>query len=219
MIKAKKEIDLLSYLPNFLKEYDELKAALDAENPEFKLLWEHSDEVLRGGFILTADEWGIKKFEKLLGIYPEPWLDLETRREIVLIRWFDFLPYTYRVLLKRLGEVCEDGFSVNRNFEAGYGLIIHTYVRNWSKALEIKRMIIGMIPANMCMDHFNTARVTAEKSFVHCGAVTSGKKKSIYCRAKKFEVWQHSGALAAVHGGVKITGKQTQKHILTAREV
>lgn len=220
MIEAKKEINLLSYLPRFLQEYDETKAALDAENPEFRLLWELSDEVLRNGFILTADEWGIKKFEKLLGIYPEPWLDLETRRDIVLIRWFSSLPYTYRMLLKQLYKLCGEEFSVSKSFETDYCLIVLTHIRNWIKALEIKRLIIKMLPANIRMEYCNTVQIKTEKpSVVHCGAVTSGKKKSIYCRAKKFEVWQRSEASIKVHGGVQVTGKQTKKHILTAREV
>ena len=217
---AKRNIDLLSYLPNFLREYDETKAALDAENPEFKLLWEQSDEVLRNGFILTADEWGIKKFEKLLGIYPEPWLDLETRREIVLIRWFSRLPYTYRMLLKQLYELCGENFSVSKNFDTDYCLNVHTYVENWIEALEIKRLIIKMIPANIRTDYCSTVRIKPENpSVTHCGAVTSGKKKSIYRTAKKFEVWQRTEASVKMRCGVKTTGRKTERHMITAREV
>ncbi len=220
IIKAKKKIDLLSYLPNFLKEYDELKESLNAENPEFKLLWEKSAEALSDSFILTAGERGIKHFEKLIGIYPEPWLDLETRRDIVLARWFLRLPYTYRMLLKQLNDLCEEGFSVSKSFETDYRLIVDTHIRNWIKALEIKRLVIKMIPANMYTEYCNTVLITTEKpSLAHCGAVTSGKKTSIYCKAKKFEVWQYSGASVKVQSGAKITQKQTKTHILAAREV
>ena len=34
-----REVDLVSYLPPFLAEYRELKAALEAEDPEFALVW------------------------------------------------------------------------------------------------------------------------------------------------------------------------------------
>lgn len=57
------------------------------------------------------------------------------------------------------------------------------------------------------------------KAYVHFGSVMAGKKTSIYCKAKKFEVWQHSGASAKVQSGAKITQKQTKTHILAAREV
>ena len=106
MIKAKREIDLLSYLPPFLREYDETKTALDAENPEFKLLWEQSARVLDGSFILTADEYGIGRFEKLTGILPDPESDLEARRSAVMVKWLSKLPYTYRMLLKQLEVIC-----------------------------------------------------------------------------------------------------------------
>lgn len=39
-----REVDLVSYLPPYLQEYNqETVAALEAENPEFRLIWEASD--------------------------------------------------------------------------------------------------------------------------------------------------------------------------------
>lgn len=146
MIKAEKEIDLLSYLPNFLREYDELKAALDAENPEFELLWGQADKVLDNSFINTADEQGIKRFEKLMGILPDSKSDLETRRNTVRVRWLSRLPYTYRMLLRQLYELCGNDFSVNKSFETDYFLQVVTHVRNWAKTPEIKRLITEITP-------------------------------------------------------------------------
>ncbi|MBD5103713.1 MAG: DUF2313 domain-containing protein, partial [Ruminococcaceae bacterium] len=120
MIKAKKEIDLLSYLPQFLREYEETKSALDAENPEFELLWEQAGEVLNSSFIDRADEYGIKRFEKLLGILPDAESDLETRRSAVKVKWLSKLPYTYRMLLKQLEIICGEDFSVTKKFGEEY---------------------------------------------------------------------------------------------------
>ena len=49
-----REVDLVSMLPPFLAEYRELRAALEAENPEFVLVWRAADRVLRNEFIATA---------------------------------------------------------------------------------------------------------------------------------------------------------------------
>ena len=57
------------------------------------------------------------------------------------------------------------------------------------------------------------------KARVYCGAVTTGKKKSIYCTAKKFEVWQREGTSVKVRCGAKMTGRKTERHMITAREV
>ena len=76
-----REVDLVSYLPPYLQEYNqETVAALEAENPEFRLIWEASDRVLYNEFIATADEYGISRFEKILNILPSKEDTLESRR-------------------------------------------------------------------------------------------------------------------------------------------
>ena len=65
-----RQIDLVSYLPPYLQAYREQVAALAAENPEFLLIWDAVDKVLYNHFICTADEYGISRYEKILGIRP-----------------------------------------------------------------------------------------------------------------------------------------------------
>ena len=97
-----REVDLVSYLPPFLAGYRELREALAAENPEFALAWDAADRALRNEFIDTADEYGIARFEGMLGILSSRGDALEDRRARVRSRWFTALPYTYRML-------CRDG--------------------------------------------------------------------------------------------------------------
>lgn len=91
-----REVDLASYLPHFMQSYIEPVATLDAENPEFVLVWTGADRVLKNRFISTADEYGISRFEAILGIYPSDEDTLESRRSRVQSRWFQQLPYTMR---------------------------------------------------------------------------------------------------------------------------
>ena len=46
-----REVDLVSYLPPFLAEYQETNLTLTAENPEFALVWKAADQVLTNEFI------------------------------------------------------------------------------------------------------------------------------------------------------------------------
>lgn len=78
-----REVDLVSYLPPFMQSYKEPVAALEAENPEFSLMWSATDRCLRNRFISTADEYGISRFEKMLKIYPTADDTLESRRSRV----------------------------------------------------------------------------------------------------------------------------------------
>ena len=87
-----REINLVSYLPEFMQQYKEPVATLDAENPEFVLLWKNAEKILYNRFISTADEYGISRFESLLGIYPARTDSIEVRRQRVLLRWYNKLP-------------------------------------------------------------------------------------------------------------------------------
>lgn len=95
-----REVDLVSYLPPFMQSYKEPVAALEAENPEFSLMWSATDRCLRNRFISTADEYGISRFEKMLKIYPTADDTLESRRSRVQSKWFNTIPYTWKVLLQ-----------------------------------------------------------------------------------------------------------------------
>ena len=76
-----REVDLVSYLPPFIAEYEETNTTLTAENPEFVLVWKAADRTLKNEFIETADEYGISRFEKLLRLCPSQKDTLEERRK------------------------------------------------------------------------------------------------------------------------------------------
>ena len=48
-----RQVDLVSYLPPYLQIYKEQVAALEAENPEFILIWDAVDHCLYNHFIST----------------------------------------------------------------------------------------------------------------------------------------------------------------------
>ena len=81
-----RDVDLVSYLPPFMADYKEIRETLKAEDPEFRLIWDASQSVLYNEFIMTADEYGISRYEKMLDLYPAKEDTLESRRAKVLIR-------------------------------------------------------------------------------------------------------------------------------------
>ncbi len=64
-----REVDLMSYLPLFMQGYREPAATLRAEEPEFDIVWAAADRMLRNRSISTADEYGIGRLERILGIH------------------------------------------------------------------------------------------------------------------------------------------------------
>lgn len=144
-----REVDLLSYLPPFLQEFKENRETLEAENPEFVLVWNGADRVLRNEFIETADESGISRFENILKITPSGSDTLEIRRRRVLFRWFNKIPYTLRYFLERLAAICGDSnFTVTKEF-LHYSIDITTRLEWPGQTAELDRLIEEMMPCNM----------------------------------------------------------------------
>lgn len=144
-----RKIDLVSYLPPFMAEYKEISAALEAENPEFVLIWNASEKVLRNEFIETADEYGISRFEKILKILPSREDTLESRRARVQSRWFNTIPYNLKSLLAKLIALCGDSdFTVTKEYMQ-YKLFILTNLELFGQVEELERIIENMIPCNM----------------------------------------------------------------------
>lgn len=166
-----REIDLLSYLPPFLQEFKENRETLNAENPEFVLVWNNADRVLRNEFIETADEYGISRFEGILKIIPSRADTLEIRRKRVMLQWFSKIPYTLRVFLERLSAICGDSdYSVVKEY-LKYKIGITTNLEEAGQAEELDRLIEEMMPCNMVVASVNTIPCNSEGSLYTAGTV------------------------------------------------
>lgn len=144
-----REVDLVSYLPPFLSKYKETVATLRAEDPEFRLIWDAAKRVLNNEFILTADEYGISRYEKILGLYPEKEDTLESRRARVLTRWTTTLPYTERMLIEKLIAICgENNFTFIKNYDE-YKIEIEVSVELFGQLEELENVIEQLAPCNI----------------------------------------------------------------------
>ncbi|MCM1299577.1 MAG: YmfQ family protein [[Eubacterium] siraeum] len=156
-----RDTDLVSYLPPFMAEYGEMNTALTAENPEFTLVWDGKERVLKNQFIQTADEYGISVFERLLDILPSKSDPLEARRQRVLSRWFKRLPYTERMLLKKLIILLgEKGFTFQKDY-GHYRITVTASAELYGQVRELERLLEEMTPANL---------IAELKNRISCGA-------------------------------------------------
>lgn len=167
-----REVDLVSYLPQFMKEYKEPVAALEAENPEFELVWIAANQVLKNRFIETADEYGISRYEQMLGIYPSVEDTLESRRSRVRSRWFNKIPYTLKVLLQKLEVLCDTDFTLTDNFSEGYTLTLLTDLELYGQVEELERIISTMTPCNIVLDARNIFKVDVEGGYYVGNAIS-----------------------------------------------
>lgn len=150
-----REVDLVSYLPPYLDGYEENPATLEAENPEFILVWNAADRVLKNEFIETADEYGISRFEKILNILPSKEDTLESRRARVQSRWFSSIPYTLKAFISKLAALCGDtNFTITKNYEK-YRIDIFTDLELFGQVDELEHIIETVMPCNMIVNSKN----------------------------------------------------------------
>lgn len=146
-----KEVDLLSYWMPVLKQLKEFKEIAKAEEPELRYILKACDFIISNFFITTAGEYGISRYEKILGIFPDEGEDLETRRFNVLFKWNDKLPYTDEVLYNRLLSLCgKDKFSITPHY-GEYAIDIKTEVGTKGAFDAITKLILEMLPCNLVL--------------------------------------------------------------------
>ena len=144
-----REVDLVSYLPPFMADFKEVAVTLEAENPEFKIIWDAANQVLYNEFIATADEYGISRFEAILKILPSKEDTLESRRARVQARWFNAIPYTIKALISKLIALCGDNnFTITKQFDF-YRLELETHLELYGQVDELEYIINTMLPCNI----------------------------------------------------------------------
>ena len=144
------EREIIDYFPQVLRGYREIKGIADGQQWLFNLLWDAAEEVFRNQYIETADEGGIRLFERILGIQPKGSETLEERRFRVLSRWNQAqLPYTYRSLRQYLASVSE-GYETRLDANA-YALYLRLRLAGYRQRDELLSILRRMIPANIAM--------------------------------------------------------------------
>lgn len=159
--------NLIDYLPQVLKEVREFRLIFQSKQTEIADLWGSIDNALNDQFVIDATEKDIGRWEKMLKVVPFADDTLETRWFRVQGLWSGKLPYTYRVLLERLDNLCgPDGYVIELN--AGeYSLNIKIELTRKRMFDEVARIIRQMVPANIVVtvelrynQHFTFANFT-----------------------------------------------------------
>lgn len=166
-----REVNLLSFLPEFVQEYREIKHIMNSEQPEIQKLEDETEIIKNNQFILSCDTDGIARFENLLGITPKPDDTLDARKSRVITRWNDSIPYTYKGLKEKLNVMCGEGnYLLIPSFNE-YGLEIVVSLPLSGQADELDYMLSYMIPANIVVTSRNNM-VRTMTGTVHGGGTT-----------------------------------------------
>ena len=144
-----RDVELLEYLPEFVREYREMRYLMLAENPEIQTLEDATEVVKNNQFILTCSEKWIAKYEKLVAIIQDPGSSLEDRQRRVLEKWGTAVPYNYARFLKKLDALCwNEGYAIQPNFDA-YEIEILVSLVEKGQIRDLEWLCETYIPANM----------------------------------------------------------------------
>lgn len=100
------ERNMLDYLPDALRPYRELRAMAAGWQALFGGLWRAADQALDDQFVTTAGEYGLSRWESMLGIRARGTESLDERRARVLARLLERLPFTLRGLFTQIETLC-----------------------------------------------------------------------------------------------------------------
>lgn len=142
--------DLKQYLPWLYKDVVEMDALMDTEDSLFSELM---DEYIRGRdnqYILTADEYGIRIFEDIINIVPDPSTEtLEFRRQRLISRFRTQPPFTFRWLQGKLNEIIGVGKWNAWVDNENYTLYIESVAEDQKWFQEIAITVGNTKPANI----------------------------------------------------------------------
>lgn len=159
-----------------MRQYLPLKLVTGAENKIFQDALSELKKIDNNEFIQTADTDGLRRFEKMLGIISYPEESLDIRRNRILAKWNDELPYTINALKKKLDIVCgEYQYEIQCKFNE-YQMEIVTHLKNYGQIDEFYNIIDYMVPCNIILSIINTLTNELDMS-LSVGGVVSVKNK------------------------------------------
>lgn len=167
-------INILGYWIKELRKIVEFQEIAKVEDIEFLRLYGATQQIEDNMYIVLADEYGIKRMEKIAGIYPDANDTLEQRRTRLYSYWNDRRPYTLEELKSRLKNICgSDDFEVDMDYP-NFHISINTHVGGYGVFEEITNLLDYYLPANLVLELQNLCKGTGTASvYVGTGTVTA----------------------------------------------
>lgn len=179
-ISMQRDIDITKFLPPVTKDIRDVQKLCEAENIEFRLMWNYLLEMFNNQFIATMTEYGLEQWEKIFDVIPlstDVWDDRRARIQSLIK---GTRPYTDEKLEELLDLICgKGGYAIDRDY-ANYKITIKVNLGVKSKLLEGQQLLETIIPMNLGLTvtlNYNRHK-DLKKLFTH-GEMKSYKHKSL----------------------------------------
>lgn len=152
---------LIDYLPEVIKDIREYKTIMAIEQPEFEAGWAEAEYALQEAILMTATDYGLSRWEAMIGITPKASETIEERRFHIISLMSSDIPYTYRQLEKLLSNLCgEDGYEIEIDHD-NYTISVKVALTARRNFEAVQELLGKIIPANLII--FTTLKYTQHK--------------------------------------------------------
>lgn len=200
------ERKLINYLPYQVRKFKEYQGITTGEQPEFELAWNYWQEVFDNQYIDTAGDYGLSRWEKMLGITPKVTDTLESRRIRIKTRLNNFTPYTFRSFMRIL-KYLADGEPFEVHLDPGTYLM--RFLLQWGaqgKIESLEWLIQEILPENIAIDSKNEIPCEAEGMALIGGGV---------CFAQWFLITNDSAEAFTMEGTAQAGGGTVNSVVVT----
>ncbi len=144
------ERKLIAYLPYVVRKYDIFQAITIGEQPEFDMAWHNTDTIRNEQYLFTAEDIGLRRWERILGIQPKDTDTIAYRRDRILSRLNEKLPYTLKQLRKMLDALC--GKAHYSIYLSEYTLFVSVSVIAKNRFADVVSLLERITPQNIFLD-------------------------------------------------------------------
>lgn len=159
---------LINYLPEWLRDFNEMKKLARAEQDQADKLWKSCESIWDNNFIDTLDSHGCDRWEIMLHIKPKDSYTLAERRNNIKSRVVEQRPFTVKKLEQMLDSICgKERYELSIEPDK-YKITCKIELTSKNMLSDVKELMKRVIPANMIMEvglKYNTYAMLAD--FTH----------------------------------------------------
>lgn len=156
---------LINYLPEWLRDFNEMKKLARAEQDQAEKLWKICESIWDNNFLDTLDLHGCDRWETMLHIKPKDSYSLAERRNNIKSRVVEQRPFTVKKLEQMLDSICgKERYELSIEPDK-YKITCKIELTSKNMLNDTQELMRRVIPANMLMDidlKYNTYAMLAE---------------------------------------------------------
>lgn len=144
--------NIMNYYPSIFKTVREYKALAEIEDFEISRLDARLIDVLDNQFVVSMNEAGCTRMEKILSIRKQDTDTLAERRFRILSVLNSQLPYSYRNIEKQIRSLCGDNNYTMSLDKENYKVIVRVALTAKKNVQAVSEMLDDTLPCNLIME-------------------------------------------------------------------